>query len=197
MVIAGALLLAVTGWAFLFGLAWGSFWVKLGVTAATVAGYALLWERPRLRFTVAGVAGGVLSAALLYAVFYLGDTLAPLVVPGAAREVGGIYALGEGSSRLAVFLLLFFLTGPAEEIFWRGFLQGRLMDRLGRWPGYLATTVVYGAVHAFSGNLMLVLAALVAGAWWGAHYLWRRDLAPVIVSHSLWSAVIFAVAPVR
>ena len=195
--IAGALLLAVVGWAFLFGLAWGSFWVKLGVTAATVAAYALFWERPRIRFTASAVAHGVVSAALLYAVFYLGNALAPYVVPGATGEVGGIYALGEGSSRLAVFLLLFFLTGPAEEIFWRGFLQGRLMDRLGRWQGYLAATVIYGAVHAFSGNLMLMLAAFVAGAWWGAQYLWRRDLAAVIVSHSLWSAVIFAVAPVR
>ena len=44
---------------------------------------------------------------------------------------------------------------------------------------------------------MLILAALVAGAFWGLEYLWRRDLAAVVVSHSLWSAVIFAVAPVR
>ncbi|MCU0937042.1 MAG: CPBP family glutamic-type intramembrane protease [Gammaproteobacteria bacterium] len=195
-VVAGGIALAVVGWAFLFGLDWGNFWVKLGLTASTVALYALLWERPRIRFTAASVGVGVLSAALLYAVFYAGNALAPLIVPGAGSQVGGIYELGEGASRVAVFLLLFLVTGPAEEVFWRGFLQGRLMARLGPAGGYVAATLVYGGVHAFSGNLMLMLAALVAGAWWGAQYLWRRDLAALIVSHSLWSAVIFTVAPV-
>lgn len=195
-VVAGGIALAIVGWAFLFGLDWGDFWVKLGLTASTVAGYALLWERPRVRFTPASVGIGVLSAALLYVVFYAGNALAPLIVPGAGSQVGGIYDLGEGASRAAVFLLLFLVTGPAEEIFWRGFLQGRLMARLGPAGGYVAATLVYGGVHAFSGNLMLVLAAVVAGAWWGAQYLWRRDLAALIVSHSLWSAVIFTVAPV-
>lgn len=195
-VIAGALALAVAGWAFIFGLAWGSFWVKLGLTATTVALYALAFERPRLRLSAASVALGVVSAALLYAVFYLGNALAPYVVPGAGSQVGGIYDLGVGASRVAVFFLLLLVTGPAEEIFWRGFLQKRLMGRLGPLAGYAAATLVYGGVHAFSGNLMLILAALVAGAWWGAQYLWRRDMTALIVSHSLWSAVIFAVAPV-
>jgi len=44
---------------------------------------------------------------------------------------------------------------------------------------------------------MLVLAALVAGAFWGGLYLWRRDLTLVVVSHSLWSACIFAVVPIH
>lgn len=195
-VIAGAVALALVGWAFIFGLAWGSFWVKLGLTATTVALYALAFERPRLRFSAASVALGVVSAALFYAVFYLGNALAPYVVPGAGSQVGGIYDLGVGASRVAVFFLLLVVTGPAEEIFWRGFLQKRLMGRLGPLGGYVAATLVYGGVHAFSGNLMLILAALVAGAWWGAQYLWRQDVTALIVSHSLWSAVIFAVAPV-
>jgi len=46
-------------------------------------------------------------------------------------------------------------------------------------------------------NFMLTMAAYVAGAFWGAQYLWRRDLAALIVSHSVWSAVIFAVFPVH
>jgi hypothetical protein len=44
---------------------------------------------------------------------------------------------------------------------------------------------------------MLILAALAAGAWWGAFYAWKKDLLALIVSHSVWSAVIFAVLPIR
>ncbi|MGD0094189.1 MAG: ATPase, T2SS/T4P/T4SS family [Planctomycetota bacterium] len=92
---------------------------------------------------------------------------------------------------------IFFVTGPGEEIFWRGFLQGHLMEKWGDSAGYLATTVIYAGVHVFSWNLILILAALVAGAFWGILYLWKRDLLVQITSHSFWSAVIFAVAPIQ
>ncbi len=195
--ITGAILLAALGWAFTFGLDWGNFWVKIGVTVVVVTCYAVLFQRPALRFRWRSLVEGGVSAALLYGVFVAGNALAPLVVPRAALQVGGIYDLGDGTSRLAVALLLLLVTGPGEELFWRGFLQENLVKRFGRSAGYALATLVYAAVHVFSGNVMLILAALVAGAYWGLEYLWRRDLAAVVISHSLWSAVIFAVAPVR
>ncbi len=195
--IAGAIVLACLGWFFTFGVAWGNFWVKIGVAVVLVCAYSFIWQRPRVRVRPSSIAVGVASAALLYAVFWLGNAVAPSVVPGAHAQVGGIYGMGDSSSRAWIFLLLLFVTGPGEEIFWRGFLQQRLEDRLGSGAGYVVATLVYGGVHVFSRNPMLVLAALVAGAFWGAMYWWRRDLAALIVSHSLWSAVIFAVFPIR
>jgi membrane protease YdiL (CAAX protease family) len=105
--------------------------------------------------------------------------------------------LGAGTNRVFIFLLLFFITSPGEEIFWRGFLQDRLMKKWGTLSGYLITTTIYAGVHIFSLNLVLILAALVAGAFWGFLYLWKRDLLIQITSHSFWSAVIFAVAPIQ
>ncbi len=195
--IAGAIVLAAIGWAFTFGLAWGNFWVKIGITVAVVAGYSIAFKRPALKVTLRSVGEGVVSAVVLYGVFFIGNALAPYVVPGAHTQVGGIYGLGDGSSRVWIFLLLMLVTGPGEEIFWRGFLQDALAKRLGPFAGYAVATLVYGGVHLFSGNPMLILAALVAGAYWGAQYLVRRDLAALIVSHSLWSAFIFAIFPIR
>jgi membrane protease YdiL (CAAX protease family) len=197
VVIAGAILLACAGWAFTFGLSLGSFWVKIGVTVTMVCLYSFLWQRPRIVFKWASLAAGLLSAVLLYAVFVVGNALAPYVVGGARAQIGGIYDLGTGSSVVGVFLLLMFVTGPGEEIFWRGFLQDRLERRLGRVSGYVAATLVYGGVHIFSGNAILILAALVAGAWWGAFYAWKKDLFSLIVSHAVWSGVVFAVLPIR
>jgi uncharacterized protein len=193
----GGVLLASAGWAVTFGLTWGNFWVKIGVTVVLVTAYSLLWQRPKILFRWSSAAIGVLSAAALYGIFWIGNSLAPLVVRGAHGQVGGIYGLGEGSSRIWILPLLLFVTGPGEEIFWRGFIQGRLMERWGVFSGTAAATLVYGAVHVFSGNLMLILAALVAGAFWGLQYAWRRDMLALIVSHSLWSATIFAILPVR
>ncbi len=195
--ILGGVLLAFACWGLTFGLHAGNFWIKIGLSVLLVSSYSLIFQRPSVPFTFRSVFLGVLSAAALYLLFLLGNHLAPYVLSGAPAQVGGIYGLGTGTSGLLVFLLLFFITGPGEEIFWRGFLQERMMAGWGNVWGYLAATVVYGAVHVFSGNLVLTCAALIAGAFWGALYLWRRDLLLLMVSHSLWSATIFAVAPVR
>jgi uncharacterized protein len=127
----------------------------------------------------------------------LGHHLAPYILPGSKTQVGGIYSLGKETSKVLIFLFLLFITGPGEEIFWRGFFQDQLMNRWGSLPGFILTTLIYAGVHVFSYNLMLILAALVAGAFWGLLYLWKRELLVQITSHSFWSAVIFALAPIQ
>ena len=193
----GAFLLAAACWAATFGWGEGNFWVKIGLSVVVVCLYSFVWQRPRISFQFRSFLLGVISAAVLYLIFLIGNKMAPYILTGGKAQVGGIYSLGAGTNRNLIFLLLFFITGPGEEIFWRGFLQDRLMEKWGTFPGYLATTALYGGVHLFSGNLMLILAALVAGAFWGFLYLWKKDLLLQITSHSFWSAVIFAVAPIQ
>ncbi len=159
--------------------------------------YSLFWQKPKISFQLRSVLFGLLSAAILYLIFLLGHKLAPYFLPRSNTQVEGIYSLGVGTNRVLIFLLLFFITSPGEEIFWRGFLQDRLMKRWGIFSGYLVTTIIYAGVHVFSWNLVLILAALVAGAFWGFLYIWKRDLLIQITSHSFWSAVIFAVAPIQ
>ncbi len=96
-----------------------------------------------------------------------------------------------------IALLLFFITGPAEEVYWRGYLQKNLMVRFGGWQGWLLAAGIYAAVHIWSFNFMLIGAAFVAGAFWGAMYGYFKNLTPVIISHSVWSMVIFAVFPMH
>jgi membrane protease YdiL (CAAX protease family) len=196
-VIWGAFILASVCWAITFGWPGGNFWVKIGLSVVAVSLYSLFWQRPRISFQPRSFLLGLFSAVLLYLIFFLGNKLALTILPGAKTQVGGIYSLGVGGNKILIFLLLFFITGPGEEIFWRGFLQDRLMKRWGNFSGYLMTTALYGGVHIFSRNLMLILAAFVAGAFWGFLYLWKRDLLTQITSHSFWSAVIFAVAPIQ
>ena len=193
----GAVLLAFACWAVTFGWAGGNFWLKIGLSVLAVFVYSLFWQKPRINLRFGSLLLGFFSAGVLYFVFFLGHQLAPYILPGAKTQVGGIYFLGEGTSKILIFFLLFFGTGPGEEVFWRGFLQDRLMKKWGNSQGFLVATLIYAGVHVFSYNLMLILAALVAGTFWGLLYLWKRDLLVQITSHSVWSAVIFAVAPIQ
>ncbi|MBU1966383.1 MAG: hypothetical protein KKD24_11360 [Proteobacteria bacterium] len=118
--ITGAILLSLACWAVTFGVAWGNFWVKIGCSVIIICLYSLIWQRPNVRFTLKDVLAGILSAVVLYGLFALGNVLAPYTIPGAGGQIGGIYNLGTGTDRILIFLLLCFITGPGEEIFWRG-----------------------------------------------------------------------------
>jgi membrane protease YdiL (CAAX protease family) len=200
LVLAATVLLAAGLWFITFALDWSSFWVKISLSAALLAVLSTILRplrREDFRFTGRAVFLGVLSAAALYFIFWAGKTLSTALFDFAGQQISGIYHKGTGTPLPTIALLLFCVTGPSEEIFWRGYLQRSLMDRYGRWPGWAAATAIYAGVHIWSFNFMLVGAAAVAGAFWGAMYTRLGSLAPVILSHSIWSAVIFAVLPIR
>jgi membrane protease YdiL (CAAX protease family) len=192
--------LACVLWFVTFYLSWATFWIKISFSAATLA-ILSLWLQPNRRdqfqFNKSALIQGLISAGLLYFIFFLGQAISSAVLPFAAGQINGIYGKGVGTHTAIVAGLLFFITGPCEEIYWRGYLQKNLMARFGPWQGWLVATMLYAAVHVWSFNFMLIGAAGVAGAFWGAMF-WRfGNLAPVIISHSVWSTVIFAVFPLR
>jgi len=185
-------------WFVTFYLAGPSFWIKIASSACILAAVAVRAHTLKhnvLSFDGRAVLQGLVSAAALYIVFWLGKEISALLFPFAPEQVGAIYGKGAGFPIPAIVIILLFITGPCEEIFWRGFLQRSLMDRYGRWPGWAITTAVYAFVHIWSLNFMLVGAAAVAGAFWGLMYLRFHRLDGLIISHSLWSACIFALAP--
>jgi membrane protease YdiL (CAAX protease family) len=192
--------LAAFLWFVTFYLTWATFWIKISFSAAILAILSLWLQSNRtenLKFNAAAVMLGLLSAAALYLIFWAGNTAATLLLSFAGQQVEGVYDKGAGTPMWVIALLLFFITGPAEEFYWRGYLQKNLMARFGRWQGWLLATIIYAGVHIWSFNFMLIGAAFVAGGFWGAMY-WRfNNLAPVIISHSIWSTVIFAVFPMH
>jgi hypothetical protein len=193
-------LLASALWFITFYLSWSTFWIKISFSAAILA-LLSFWLQPdlkeQLKFNGQAIIVGLISAAALYLIFWIGKSVSAVIMPFAGQQIGGIYDKGAGTSMWVIALLLFFITGPAEELYWRGYLQKNLMLRLGPWRGDLLATVIYAAVHIWSFNFMLVGAAFVAGAFWGGMYLHFKNLTQVMISHSVWSMVIFAVFPMR
>ena len=191
--------LAAALWVFAFALPWSNFWFKIAGSASLLALLSVWisppwtrWRWPDGRDLICGI----VSAVALWLVFWAGKAIANQIFPFADGQIGAIYDKSDGMSLWGIFLLLLTVTGPAEEIFWRGFLQKQLTGRFGHLQGWALATAAYALVHVCSMNFMLVGAAAVAGAFWGLLY-WRWGrLWPVIISHSLWSAFIFAVVPI-
>jgi membrane protease YdiL (CAAX protease family) len=103
-----------------------------------------------------------------------------------------------GRFRFSAFLpalVLVALAAPAEELFWRGFVQERLVRRLGRRQGVAATTGMAVAVALGTREPLLALATLPTYAAWGALAEWRGSLFAPVVSHAAWTLLFAVIAP--
>jgi len=138
---------------------------------------------------------GILSAGVLYMVFWFGDKASRYLLAEAARDISGVYAFRGHASAVRIVLLMIFIIGPGEELFWRGFLQRRFEDRLSKRSGWLLATVAYTAIHIASGNPILVLAAGVCGLFWGWLYSRYHSMVLNGVSHTIWDIAVFVLFP--
>ncbi|MDK2821805.1 MAG: protease family protein [Clostridia bacterium] len=139
---------------------------------------------------------GLATAVILYLVFWVGNIVSRWLFSFAGEQIAGVYGNKAQAPAYLITLMIVFVIGPAEEIFWRGFIQGRFMEKWGEWTGLLAGAVAYTFVHIWSGNLILMLAALICGLFWGWLYKQTGSLVPGIISHVVWDVVIFILFPV-
>lgn len=142
------------------------------------------------------VAAGLAIAFVLWWTFWVGDKVSGWMFSFERPQVEMIYAMKHGTSPTLIGVLLLLIIGPAEEIFWHGFIQRRMSARWGANTGFVAATACYTAVHLPSFNFMLIMAALVVGCCWGAIYrFFPKHLGALIVSHAVWDACAFVIFP--
>ena len=141
--------------------------------------------------------GGVALAALMWGVFWVGDKVSSLLFGFARGQVESIYEMKTGLPQWAIALMLLLVIGPAEELFWRGFVQRSMAARWGENWGFVAATATYTLIHLWSFNFMLIMSALVCGVVWGGLYrLQPKWLPALVVSHAVWDACVFVVFPI-
>lgn len=193
--------LAAVGFAWTFACPHGNFWIKITTTVCVLCAgsfYAAGFPIRRVQRLYRETVIGVVAAVVLYGIFWLGDFVAASLFGFAPKQVEAIYAIKQLGHPWLVAAVLLLVTSPGEELFWRGYVLREAMKRWGEWRGFLVGAGIYGAVHIPSCNLMLVMAALVAGIFWCALYQWRKgDLIACIVSHALWTVSVFLVFPIR
>ncbi len=139
---------------------------------------------------------GLFLAVCLWGVFWLGDKISQWMFSFARPQVDNIYEMKDGTSPWTIGALLLLIIGPAEEFFWRGFIQRKMALQWGPWKGFLVATLCYTAIHVWSGNFMLLAAAGVCGfCWGGLYYLFPRQFPAIVISHAVWDVAAFVLFP--
>ena len=177
-----------------------NFWWMMTASAITLTALSTyfrphLWKE--LHWTSSNILIGIATAAALWGIFWIGNELSAWMFDFARPQVDTIYGMKEGESPWILTALMLLIIGPAEEIYWRGYVQHELSARWNANIGYIITTTIYALVHAGACNFMLLMAALVAGAFWGLLYRFFPDrLAALVLSHALWDCAVFIWWPI-
>jgi membrane protease YdiL (CAAX protease family) len=173
-----------------------SFWPALCASAVMLMILSLYCTGSPFRreeFTRSALLVGLAGGLLLYGIFFTADRLTAFL-PFPRPEAADIYQVRQKG---LPFLLLFLLVSPAEEFFWRGFLQRWAMEKFGPRKGWFGAAGFYALVHLASLNIMFVGAALVSGLFWGFMYMMGRSLVPVIICHASWTLLTFVLLPLN
>ena len=201
-----AILVAAGLWFLMFSpwtASWFNFWWAMTASAVILTTMAFFFGGkgqgargetfPRL---ASQLLLGILIAIVLWGVFWVGDRLSSLLFDFARPQVDDIYQMKDGNAPWLIGLLLLCIIGPAEELFWRGYVQRTLSSHWNANAAFVATTLVYTLIHIPSLNFMLVMAALTCGICWGGLYrLFPRHLPAIVISHALWDAAAFVWFP--
>ncbi len=177
-----------------------NFWLAMSLSAMLLVGLSVWFGKRQvlhsLWFSWRDLGLGMVSAAALWGVFWLGNYFSNLLFDFAQGQVGSVYAMKDGNNQIVISVALLLLIGPAEEIFWHGYVQNTISQKLPSLLVVLCTALIYSLVHLPSLNFMLIMAALVCGLFWSLLFYFNKNLLTVIVSHAVWDVSVFVLFPI-
>ncbi|AGF57517.1 hypothetical protein B0P06_004180 [Clostridium saccharoperbutylacetonicum] len=197
-VIISSLIIATILWFVIFVVKPFNFWIEMSASILALVTIALFSDKNLISFSnikLRYILIGIISAIILYFVFYAGNIISGYLFPFKDAQISSVYSNRVQGSSLLIGILLMFIIGPGEEIYWRGFIQKNLTKKFGENKGYILATLLYSGVHIITFNFMLVIAALVCGIYWGWIYKKEKSLVPIIISHAIWDFTVFVLFP--
>jgi uncharacterized protein len=134
--------------------------------------------------------GGPVMVGVAAFVVFLAAYLVARHLPVVGPALDGVLATADaGPTALVLFVAL--VNGAGEEVFFRGALHAALE----RHRPAIATTILYVVVTAATGNVALIIAAVVMGALLSLERLSSRGVFAPMLTHLTWSALMVLALP--
>lgn len=176
--------------------------VQFAAMVAVVVAYVQLIDADRLISAVVPSQRGVGLIVGGTLVLLGGQYLINQFLQWADFSPGANQAVLAGAGDPFYFLLMvpvsLLVVGPAEELLFRGAVQGRLRESWGRWPSIIAATVLFGLIHipavtgGFGAQLSYALLAGVLGVVLGYLYDYTQNIVVPAVVHGSYNGTLFA-----
>lgn len=171
------------------------FWYIFSASLLLLISYSIIMEEVEDKASFGTfITYGALSGFLLYGLFWAGYSLFEILNLPLVNQVEKLYGRFSPSF-IWHYIVLILIIVPGEEVFWRGFVQKRLMKLTTVKLSIILSSLLYSSVHFYSGYWMLAFAAFIAGLLWGWLYAWKRSIPLVIVSHLIFDLLMFVLLP--
>ncbi|MEN9786942.1 MAG: Type prenyl endopeptidase Rce1-like [Pseudomonadota bacterium] len=167
-------------------------WMAIGPMAVLLAVLTLRavgGSRTGAPWLRGALAWGVPAGGVMVAGTYLLHGPVTAALPWLREDIAGLYAAFDGPGR-AFAAVAMPVVVVCEEIVWRGAVYAALPAGLGHAARVGLVTLLYAAAHAPLGSPGLAMACVGAGACWAALRAVTGQLAPVVVAHLIWDAVV-------
>lgn len=173
------------------------FWYIFSGSVLVLIAYAMFQEEvdDEVSF-IQYVFVGAIAGFFIYFIFWLGVRAIDILHLPFNTSIKNLYKWF-APSLFWQYLALVLVAAPGEELFWRGFIQKRVMNYYNPFISISAASILYASVHIYSGSFLLVLAAFISGCIWGNLYFWKRSMPLVIVSHIVFDLMIFIILPLK
>lgn len=147
------------------------------------------------QFFLAIIAMGAVGAGINFVGAALG---LEFMAPDLAAAENRFGDLAGNTSLYLTWLAIIWFAGPAEELFFRGFMIGQLRDILGRsrWATVLSIiipAILFGAGHMYYQGLRgLIVTGSVAVAFGILFVLYKRNIWPLAGAHAALNSLSFS-----
>ncbi|MEQ7193828.1 CPBP family intramembrane glutamic endopeptidase [Enterococcus avium] len=153
------------------------FYFASRVEKKTIRNYGMSWNKGDGRQLIYGLLAGIGVFLLITGTLYL----------------PGLYQLKTGNQnlyKLLVNFVIFVAVGTSEELFFRGFIQHRLL-KFGPIIALLGSGLLFALVHALNPNvsLLALVNVFLAGCFFGVLMYKTGSLLTAIGAHITWNWV--------
>ncbi|WP_070120362.1 CPBP family intramembrane glutamic endopeptidase [Bacillus marinisedimentorum] len=173
------------------------FWNVFSLSLVILILIAVMYEKMDLKGGwKKSILLGFASGLLLYFTFYIGK----LVIIGfnmtaAWDSLSDLYKVIQPED-WKQYAALFMVIIPGEELFWRGYVQKRLSRSFTGWTPVILGSLLYASAQIYSGSILLILSAIVAGLFFGSLYKWKQNMALIIIAHLIFDTLLMIVLPI-
>lgn len=161
-------------------LAWRSEWSLVGV------------QRPTLRDLGVMVGGAITLISIILALEFV------LSQFGLQPDENVAVVTGRDHPELYLYYIpiVLLLNAPAEELLFRGIVQGLFRRAYGIVPGILAASLLFGLIHSIAlvgeGSAAAYIAiAIASGLILGAVYEYTENILVPIIVHAIWNILVY------
>ncbi len=196
LVIVAGTLAEMAGW-WLVSTGRRDVWRLMPWVLGALGGAAAVARRPVLVHGVSvgtALAVGLGSGLALYAATRLFVWVAAWWPRFRADVVKKYAEAATVSLRVSLALSLLVMV-PAEEVFWRGLVQGRFSASVSLAAAAGLAWLVYVVANLTSRSLPIVAGAVVGGALWTGLAWWSGGVLASLASHILWTGAMLALPP--